>query len=100
MMTLKLFFAILAILSILFGVGFVLAPAQVLSSYGIEYSPALGLLGRLFGGALLSLGVILWLAREFRDETALRAVLTASLIGDVVGLIVAAMGTLAGADIS
>jgi hypothetical protein len=53
MMTLKLFFAILAILSILFGVGFVLAPAQVLSSYGIEYSPALGLLGRLFGGALL-----------------------------------------------
>ena len=57
-MTIKTFFTILAVLSFLFGVGFVLAPDQVLANYGIEHSPALALLGRLFGGALLTLGVI------------------------------------------
>jgi hypothetical protein len=95
-MTIKTFFTILAVLSFLFGVGFVLAPDQVLANYGIEHSPALALLGRLFGGALLALGAILWLARDFRDEAAVRAVLIGALIGDVVNLVVATMGTLAG----
>ena len=35
-MTIKTFFAIFAVLSVLFGIGFVLAPGQVLSKYGIE----------------------------------------------------------------
>jgi hypothetical protein len=74
----------------------VLAPGQVLANYGIELSPALALVGRLFGGALLTLGVILWLARDFRDEAAVRAVLIAAPVRDVVNLIVATMGTLSG----
>src|SRR5260370_33932210 len=95
-MTIRMFFAILAVLSFLFGIGFVLAPDQVLANYGIQHSPALALLGRLFGGALLTLGVILWFARDFRDEAALRAVLIGALIGDVVNLVIATMGTLSG----
>ena len=54
-MTLRSFFTILAVLSFLFGIGFVLSPDQVLANYGIQNSPALALLGRLFGGALLTL---------------------------------------------
>ena len=95
-MTIRMFFTILAVLSFLFGVGFVLAPDQVLANYGIEHSPALALLGRLFGGALLALGVILWLARDFRDEAAVRAVLVGGLVGDVVNLVAATTGTLSG----
>ena len=95
-MAIKMFFTILAVLSFLFGIGFVLAPDQVLANYGIEHSPALALLGRLFGGALLALGVILWLARDFRDEAAVRAVLVSTLVGGVVNLVVAIVGTLAG----
>jgi hypothetical protein len=95
-MTIRTFFAILAVLSVLFGIGFVLAPAQVLANYGIEHSPALALLGRLFGGALLTLGIILWLARDFRDDAAIRTVLVAVLIGDALNLVVATMGTLSG----
>ena len=94
-MTIKTFFTILAVLSFIFGVGFVLAPDQVLANYGIERSPA-ALLRRLFGGALLTLGVILWLARDYRDEVAVCAVLVAAVIGDVVNLVVATRGTLAG----
>jgi hypothetical protein len=95
-MTIKMLFTILAILSFLFGIGFVLAPDQVLANYGIEHSPALALVGRLFGGALLALGVILWLARDFRDEAAVRAVLISTLVGGVVNVVVAIIGTLAG----
>jgi hypothetical protein len=95
-MTIRMLFTILAVLSFLFGIGFVLAPDQVLANYGIEHSPALALVGRLFGGALLTLGVILWLARDFRDEVAVRTVLVGTVIGTVVNLVVATIGTLAG----
>ena len=95
-LTLRSFFTILAVLSFLFGVGFVLAPGQVLANYGIEYSPSLALVGRLFGGLLLTLSLILWFAKDFRDEAAVRAVLLGALIGDVVNLVVATMGTLSG----
>jgi hypothetical protein len=94
--TLRSFFTILAALSFLFGVGFLLAPGQVLANYGIEYSPSLALVGRLFGGLLLTLSLILWFAKDFRDEAAVRAVLLGGLIGDVVNLVVATMGTLSG----
>src|ERR1700737_4724728 len=95
-MTVRTFFTILAVLSFIFGIGFVLAPGQVLANYGIELSPALALVGRFFGGALLTLGVILWLARDFRDETAIRAVLVGGLVGDVVNLVAATTGPLSG----
>ena len=95
-MTIRMLFTILAVLSFLFGIGFVLAPDQVLANYGIEHSPALALLGRLFGGALLTLGVILWLARDFRDEAAVRAVLVANAVGSCINLVVAIMGNLSG----
>jgi hypothetical protein len=95
-MTIRMFFTILAVLSFLFGIGFVVAPGQVLANYGIESSPAMALLGRLFGGALLTLGVIFWLARDFRDEAAVRAVLIGGLVGDVVNLVAQTMGTWAG----
>ena len=97
-MTIRTFFSVLAALSFLFGIGFVLAPGQVLANYGIENSPALALVGRLFGGVLIMLSVILWLARDFRDEAAVRAVLLGALLGDAVNLVVAAMGTLSGAS--
>jgi hypothetical protein len=96
-MTIRMFFTILAVLSFLFGICFALAPGSVLAIYGIEHSPALKLVGRLFGGALLTLGVILWLARDFLDEAAIRAVLAGTFIGSSVNLIVALKGTLSGA---
>jgi hypothetical protein len=69
-MTVKLYFAIFAVLSLLFGIGFVLAPGQVLSNYGIENSPTVALMSRLFGGTLLAIAVILWSARDFTNRRA------------------------------
>jgi putative effector of murein hydrolase len=94
-MTVKLYFAIFAVLSLLFGIGFVLAPGQVLSNYGIEDSPDVALMSRLFGGALLALAVILWCARDF-SEAAVRPVLIGLCVADVVNFVVSVAATLAG----
>jgi hypothetical protein len=95
-MTLKTFFAIFALLSVLFGIGFVLAPGQVLANYGVENSPAIAVMSRLFGGTLLAMAVILWLARDFRDETAVRAVLIALGSSSVVNFVVSIIATMSG----
>jgi hypothetical protein len=94
-MTIKTFFMILAVLAVVHGIGFVLIPEQVASAYGMATSASSRLTAQLFGGALLAWGVIVWLAREFSSD-AVRGVLIGTVIGDVVSLIVAAMGTLAG----
>ena len=95
-MTIKTYFAIFAVLSVLFGIGFVLAPGAVLSNYGIENSPVVALMSRLFGGTLLAIAVILWSARDFHDEAALRAVLIGTGIADAVNLVVAIVATSSG----
>jgi hypothetical protein len=95
-MTLKIYFSIFAVLSVLFGIGFVLAPAQVLANYGVESTPALSLMSRLFGGTLLAMAIILWFAKDFRDQAAVRAVLIGSGIADAVNLVVALLGLTSG----
>nr|HEV8012368.1 hypothetical protein [Bradyrhizobium sp.] len=95
-MTQKNYFSIFAVLSVLFGIGFVLAPDQVLINYGIESSPAIAVMSRLFGGTLLAMAVILWSARDFHDQAAVRAVLIGSGVSDVVNLVVALLAVTSG----
>ena len=94
-MTVKTYFAIFAVLSLLFGIGFVLAPGQVLSNYGIQESPAVALMARLFGGTLLAIAVIQWTARDF-PEAAVRPVLIGLCAADAINLVISIMATSAG----
>ena len=94
-MTMKTFFTILAVLALIHGIGFVLAPEEVAASYGLANSPASVLLARLFGAALLGLGLIFWFARDSTAE-ALRGLMIATVVGNVVGLVVVVLGTIAG----
>jgi hypothetical protein len=94
-MTIKTFFAIIAVLALVHGLGFVLVPEQVAGSYGMATSASTVLMARLFGAALLGLGLILWFARDGSLESA-RGVFIATIIGDTVGLIVTVIGTTAG----
>jgi hypothetical protein len=94
-MTLKMFFTIIAALALVHGIGFVLLTEVVAATYGMATSASTVLMARLFGAALLGLGVIFWLARFGAPET-IRGVLIATIIGNTVGLIVVVMGTAAG----
>ena len=85
-----------AILTLIYGIGFVLVPAAVWSIYGMTPSPGMSLAGQFFGVALIGIGLVTWFARNVVDSAAQRAIILGLLIADVVGIIVAVLGTLSG----
>jgi hypothetical protein len=85
-----------AIVAGLFGIGFVLAPAQVLSQYGITTDAPFDLVGQLFGAALIGFAVLTWTARDATNSDAGRAILLALFVADAVGFVVALIGQLGG----
>jgi len=94
-MSVRTYFAIFAILSLLFGIGFVLAPGSVLANYGITTTPAVAVMSRLFGGTLFALAIIQWMARDL-DASTIRAVLIGLGVADAINCIVAIAATTAG----
>jgi hypothetical protein len=64
--------------------------------YGTEPEPHLILLVRYFGSALLALGVLQWLGKDFRDWEAVRSVLIAITVLNAVGLLLTVWGLVEG----
>ncbi len=95
-MSAKIFLTISAVLAILYGLGFVLIPASSLAVYGVAPEPHVVLNTQFFGSALLGIGVILWFAKDFRDWDAVRGVLIANVVVDVVGVLINLWGTFQG----
>jgi hypothetical protein len=95
-MSIRTFLAILAVLGFVHGVAFLIVPDQVAISYGLPPSAPVALMARFFGSALLAWCGILWMARNFRDEAALRAVLTCTAIADAIGFLTAIAATVSG----
>jgi hypothetical protein len=89
-------FLIGAVLALVFGIGFIVAPASVLAIYGVPGDVPVALMGRFFGTALLQIGVTLWLLKETRDAATQRGLAMGGALGAVVGIVVSLMGTMAG----
>jgi hypothetical protein len=95
-MKLSTFLSIVGVVAILFGVGFIAAPAEVLTQYGITADRYTVFMSRFFGAALINVGLIAWLARNIVDSLGRRSIVLAGLIGDVVGFFVALQGQMSG----
>jgi hypothetical protein len=93
---LKQFLAIAAIVTLINGVSYTLVPGALLPNYGIQPDPGAVLGFRLFGAALLTFGLILWLLRDSREWVALRGLLIGASVGNVAGLVVSVWATVAG----
>ena len=89
-------FAVNAVIAGLFGVGFVFAPAQVLSRYGLTVDAGFGLVAQLFGAALLGYAILTWSARSARDSDARRAIVLALFVSDAIAFVLALMAQLKG----
>lgn len=90
------YLAVAGAVSLLFGVVFLLFPEFSVKQYGVPADPHVLMLGRYFGGMLLTYGLIFWFARSTRDEVALRALLLGAVVGNVIGLVISAWAGLAG----
>src|ERR1700690_4159075 len=95
-MKLSTFLSIVGVVAILFGIGFVAAPAEVLAQYGITADGYTVFMSRFFGAALINVGLIVWFARNIVDSLARRSIVLASLIADIVGFLVALQGQMKG----
>ena len=95
-MTIRTFLSIVATLGIVHGIAFIVVPDQVALLYGLPASAPVSLMGRFFGGALIGWCAILWAAKTFRDETALRSVLLATCVAEAIGVLTAFAGTISG----
>ena len=89
--------AIAAIIAFIFGLGFVFMPTQLLAFYDVEVNAAGALIGQLFGAALLGFGVLNWLGRGVSDAQGRQALVTANLVSDGVGFVIALIGQISGA---
>lgn len=80
------------VIALIFGIAFVIIPEFVYSLFGIEVNSSLKLMGQFFGGALITVGLLTWSARNASFSKMIKAVALALFIGDVVGFIVALIG--------
>jgi hypothetical protein len=85
-----------AILSFLYGLGFVLAPGPLTMLYNVELDAAGLYIARLYGASLLGFGLLDWSARDFVDGWVQRAVLTANLLSAGLGSVFSLMAQLGG----
>ena len=76
------------LLALAFGLGFLFAPARVLSLYGVAAEPAVVLMARFFGSALVQLGLVLYLIRDVSDPVTRRGVVLGSFLGSLAGFVV------------
>ncbi|MCG6912836.1 hypothetical protein LJE86_02880 [bacterium BMS3Abin03] len=93
-MNLKTLFVITTIITLVFGILFIVIPTQFYSWYGIDSNMALDYIGRLFGAALIAVGLISWQARNAADSDARRAIVLSFFIADGIGFIIALIGQL------
>jgi hypothetical protein len=94
-MKLSTFLMVVAVFALVYALGLLLMPAFMATTYGLGTSASEILLARLFGTAMLALGLIIWLSKDLTGANA-RGLILGSLIADVVGAVVALMATLSG----
>jgi uncharacterized membrane protein YfcA len=95
-LNLNTFLLISAIVALIFGLGFVLLPGVMFSIYGIASAPASFLGFRLFGSALIAIGLLTWFLRDSANWEAVRALLLSVAIGNVIGLLLVFFATING----
>lgn len=95
-MKLSSLFTITSILSLVFGLVFVVVPVQAISYYGVTLGVGGAIMTQFHGAALIGLGVIAWYAREAEDCSARTAIVTGFFAGNALAFVVAATAQLSG----
>ena len=94
-MKIKTLMIITSIISIVFGVLFVIIPSQVHSLYGHgagDVMDNLNYMGQLFGTALIGIGLLTWTARNSADSEARQAIVFALFVSNGIGFVVTMIG--------
>jgi hypothetical protein len=88
-------FILNAIVALAYALALLLGPKTVLAFYGLTTGTSEILEAQLFGSALVAIGLLAWFARDVADQTARDGIVISLFFSDVVGFVVALLGTLA-----
>ena len=94
-MNYRIMFALNSIVAFLFGLGFLFFPTRALGLFGTETFVSTVLISRLFGTAMLGLGLVLWFAKDAKEASVQKGMGIALLVSAVIGLVVTLLGTFA-----
>jgi hypothetical protein len=94
-MNYRIMFALNSVVAFLFGLGFLFLPSRALGLLGTETFVSTVLVARLFGTAMLGIGLVLWFAKDVTDVTMQKGMGIALLVSAVTGLAVTLLGTFA-----
>jgi hypothetical protein len=84
-----------AVVSVVFGLAFVVLPSQVGSLLGIGLDPAGQTLARMVGACLIGIGFICWLGRDFESQ-ARQGVAFSLCVADSIGFVVVLLAQING----
>ena len=98
-MKLKTFLIAAAIISCMSGILALLAPALVMSLFGVGAGsdPLISMLTRFSGLSSVALGIVPWVTRNMALSQAQKTIIPAMLICHVIGIIITVLGSLSGA---
>jgi hypothetical protein len=92
-MSIRTFLTIAAVAAVIFGLGFVLFPAALVSLYGIHLNDVSIYIAQLDGASLLALGIINWSVRDSRDAD---GILLGNFVANTIGFLVSLFGQFSG----
>jgi hypothetical protein len=90
------FMIIASILGLIFGLGFILFPVQLMASYGVTLSDGGLWVSRYLGSAFIGIGLVAFLARNAGHSETLGAIVLGNFVLSLTGLVVAFLDSLLG----
>ena len=91
-MSYRLLLVVNALVVFALGLGLLVVPSMVLVQFGTETRVAELFLARVIGVALVSAGLFLWFAKDAAEESVLKNLGMAGLVGSGLALIVTVLG--------
>jgi hypothetical protein len=95
-MKLNNFLMLATIVAGVFGLAFMVAPAQLVALYGVKLTPATEVIGRIAGSVIVGFAVVFWAARDGSAADTFKAVMLAGLVANGLDALILLHATVTG----
>lgn len=89
-------FLLNSFVALLLGLAFLIIPTMAISQFGVDSYTSTKMIAQFFGTAMLTLGLLLWFAKDVASEAIQRHMAIALLVGSLAGVLVTVLGTVSG----